>query len=85
MLNEASVCVLRNNLRLILAMLALSTLTIPAAEAGELLAGVAKVDISEPTLPANDPLFAKALVLKQDDSVAVVITVDAVSIGGRRQ
>ncbi len=47
----------------------------------ELLAGVAKVDISDPAVVSNDPLYAKALVLKQGTTVAVLITVDAVAIG----
>lgn len=57
----------------------------PAAEparAGQLLAGVAKVDITHKTaLPVNDPLYVKALVLKNDTTTAVIITLDAVSIG----
>lgn len=48
----------------------------------ELLAGVAKRDITDPNTPSNDPLFVRALVLKQQQTVAVLITVDAVSIGG---
>lgn len=49
--------------------------------AAELLAGVARVDVSEPTVVSNDPLYVKALVLKQNETVAVLITVDAVAIG----
>ena len=49
--------------------------------AAELMAGVAKVDITEPSVVSNDPLYAKALVLKQNETVAVLVTVDAVSIG----
>jgi hypothetical protein len=50
--------------------------------AGELLAGVAKVDITNRTAgPVNDPLYVKALVLKSGDTTAVLITVDAVAIG----
>lgn len=49
--------------------------------AGPLLAGVGRSDITEPaTLPANDPLYVKALVLRNGDSTAVLITVDAVAI-----
>ncbi|VTR92100.1 Uncharacterized protein OS=Singulisphaera acidiphila (strain ATCC BAA-1392 / DSM 18658 / VKM B-2454 / MOB10) GN=Sinac_3781 PE=4 SV=1 [Gemmata massiliana] len=49
---------------------------------GELLAGVAKVEITNKTiLPLNDPLFVKALVLKNGATIAVLITVDAVAIG----
>jgi hypothetical protein len=50
--------------------------------ADELRAGVAKVDITDRAAgPANDPLFAKALVLKNDATSLVLITVDAVAIG----
>lgn len=48
----------------------------------ELLAGTAKRDITDPNTPSNDPLFARALVLKKGETTAVLITVDAVSIGG---
>lgn len=48
----------------------------------ELMAGTAKIDITEPTAASNDPLHAKALVLKDGDTSFVLITVDAVSIGG---
>ncbi len=50
------------------------------ATAAELLAGVGKSEISEPSVKHNDPLFAKALVLKQDQRMVVLITVDAVAI-----
>jgi len=50
-------------------------------QAGELLAGVAKMDISDRDTEVNDPLFAKALVLKQDATIAVLVTIDAVAIG----
>jgi hypothetical protein len=50
-------------------------------QAEELLAGVARVDITDPDAkPANDPLFVKALVLKSGDTTAVIVTVDAVAI-----
>jgi hypothetical protein len=48
----------------------------------EILAGIAKVDITDRTGPVNDPCFAKALVLKSGETTAVLITVDAVAIGG---
>lgn len=52
------------------------------ANAGQLLAGVAKVEVtSKKGLPANDPLYVKALVIKNDVTTAVIITVDAVAIG----
>jgi hypothetical protein len=48
----------------------------------ELLAGVAKVDVTDRKVgPVNDPLFVKALVLKNGDVTAVLVTVDAVAIG----
>lgn len=53
----------------------------PRVEAASLLAGVAKVDITDRSVPVNDPLYAKALVLRSDDTTAVIITVDAVAIG----
>ena len=50
--------------------------------AAELRAGAARADITErDTVPVHDPLYAKALVLKSDSSTAVVITLDAVSVG----
>ena len=59
----------------------------PAAKAapkaaGELRAGVAKVEITnKKSLPFNDPLYVKALVLKDGDTTAVLVTLDAVSLG----
>ena len=47
-----------------------------------MLAGVAKIDITDRTGPVNDSCFAKALVLKNDGTTAVVITLDAVAVGG---
>ena len=46
-----------------------------------MLAGVAKVDITDRTGPVNDPCFAKALVLKSSGTTAVLITLDAVAVG----
>jgi hypothetical protein len=54
----------------------------PIASAAELRAGVAKVDITDRAAgPVNDPLFAKALVVKNKAATAVLITIDAVAIG----
>ncbi|MBI3861233.1 MAG: hypothetical protein HY290_05000 [Planctomycetia bacterium] len=44
-------------------------------------AGAAKVDISHPDEPSNDPLYVKALVLTDGTTTAVIATVDAVAIG----
>lgn len=53
-----------------------------ARAAGPLLAGVAKVEITNVEAgPVNDPLYVKALVVKSDAAMAVIITVDAVAIG----
>ena len=48
----------------------------------EILAGLAKVDITDRSVPVNDPCFAKALVLRSGKTTAVLVTVDAVAIGG---
>jgi len=54
----------------------------PSPIRAELLAGVAKVDVTDRKAgPVNDPLFVKALVLKNGDVTAVIVTVDAVAIG----
>ena len=47
-----------------------------------MLAGVAKVDITDRSVPVNDPCFAKALVLKSGGTTTVLITLDAVAVGG---
>lgn len=53
----------------------------PAASA-ELLAGAARIDITDYQAgPVNDPSYAKALVLKNGANIAVILTVDAVAIG----
>lgn len=72
---------LLNSCRLLL-LLAASGLWLPAAvQAGQLQAGAAKVDITNTTAgPVNDPLFAKALVIRDDRTTVVLITVDAVAI-----
>lgn len=54
----------------------------PSASAGELLAGVGRVDITDREVkPVNDPLYVKALVLRDGATTAVLVTVDAVAIG----
>lgn len=59
------------------------TLTVTTASA-QLRAGVAKVNITNPDIKGNitDSLFVKALVLKSQNTSAIIITVDAVAIGG---
>src|SRR5712691_11320318 len=52
-----------------------------AAKGGQLLAGVAKVDITNTKAgPVNDPLYVKALVLKNGSTTTVLVTLDAVAI-----
>lgn len=53
-----------------------------SAHAAPLLAGAAKVDITNVDAgPVNDPLYVKALVLKSDAATAVIVTLDAVAVG----
>ena len=53
-----------------------------AAGAGSLYAGVAKAEITDRTAgPVNDPLYVKALVVKNASTTVAIITVDAVAIG----
>ncbi|HVJ69821.1 MAG TPA: hypothetical protein VM510_17720 [Caulifigura sp.] len=47
----------------------------------ELLAGVAKVDITDRSGPVNDPLYVKALALKSGQTTAILVTLDAVAVG----
>ncbi|MCA9015054.1 MAG: hypothetical protein KDA77_06945, partial [Planctomycetaceae bacterium] len=68
---------------LLLLLLATTGGLMPATvSAGDLLAGAAKVDITNRDVPlVNDPLYVKALVIKEGDTTAVIVTVDAVAIG----
>lgn len=53
-----------------------------AVNAAQLSAGVAKLDITDRQAGlVNDPLYVKALVLKNDTTTVVIVTVDAVAIG----
>ncbi|QDT94628.1 hypothetical protein [Gimesia aquarii] len=57
------------------------TLHQTTAYAGQLMAGAAKVDITNRDVKlVNDPLYVKALVIKEGDTTAVIVTVDAVAI-----
>jgi len=65
----------------LIALSLLQLLSIPVF-AASLMAGAAKVDIASPDAgPVDGDLFVKALVVKSDDTVAVIISVDAVAIG----
>lgn len=70
--------------RFLIVLVFVTLLTVGEVSAGEaLLAGVARADITSPTASrVHDPCFAKALTLSQGDLHVVVITVDAVAIGG---
>ena len=46
-----------------------------------LRAGVAKVDVTRPTARTGDPSYAKALVLSDGKTTAVVVSIDVVAIG----
>lgn len=47
-----------------------------------LMAGAAKVEVTDnEALPANDPLFVKALVIRSETKTLVLLSVDAVAIG----
>ena len=53
-----------------------------AAHAEQLWAGAAKIDITNREAgPVNDPLYAKALVIRNATTTSVIVTVDAVAIG----
>lgn len=56
--------------------------TLQPANAAPLLAGAAKVDITDERGPVNDRLHVRALVLRSGGRTAVLVTVDAVAIGG---
>ena len=58
-------------------------LMIGAANAAQLTAGAAKADITDRNAgPVSDPLYVKALVLKDDATTLAIITVDTVAIAG---
>ena len=53
-----------------------------AASGGQLMAGAAKVDITDREAgPVNDPLYVKAVVIRSAETTAVIVAVDAVAIG----
>lgn len=65
----------------VLALILAASLPGATAAAGPLMAGVARVDIASPDAgKANDPIYARALVLKDDTQTVVLVTLDAVAI-----
>ncbi|MFV1965537.1 MAG: hypothetical protein ACC628_08960 [Pirellulaceae bacterium] len=72
---------LRRGVLLVLSML-VGPLSTRGVTAAELRAGVAKVDITDTKAGlVNDPLYVKALVLRNDTTTVAIVTVDAVAIG----
>lgn len=85
MMKKSPTCRSSNLLRICAAlgvmMLSLASFANSNATAAELLAGAAKVDITNrDVMLVNDPLYAKALVLKSGDQTVAIVTVDAVAI-----
>lgn len=68
-------------MRLIL-WLALGLLPSLSLHAAMLRAGVASADITDRSIPVNDPCFAKVLLLEQEGRRVALITMDVVAIGG---
>jgi hypothetical protein len=67
----------------LLAIAPLGHLPVVTAAAEPLEAAVARVDITSPqAMRVNDPSYAKVLTLRQGKQAAVLVTVDAVAIGG---
>ena len=52
------------------------------SQAAQLLAGAAKVDITDERGPVNDRLYARALALRSGGTTAILVSIDAVAIGG---
>ena len=63
---------------------AFASMSLAGEAAGALRAGVAKSDITtrDKNVRVNDPMYAKALVLDDGKTKAVIIAMDATAIGG---
>ncbi|MEX2027128.1 MAG: hypothetical protein WEH44_07500, partial [Pirellulaceae bacterium] len=69
------------NCRTLALLLVVVATPLAASRAAELRVGAAKVDITNREAgPVNDPLYAKALVISDGSTTAVIVTVDAVAI-----
>ena len=67
---------------ILVVLVVVGTLRTDGANAAQLWAGVAKVDITDTKAgPVNDSLYVKALVINDGMKTVVIITVDAVAIG----
>ena len=80
--NRGQLCA-GTSLALILAVsVAVGSIPTGEAPAAQLWAGVAKGDITDTQAgPVNDPLYVKALVLKNGTTMVAIVTVDAVALG----
>ncbi len=73
---------MRSNVCLRWAWVGIVLLAAGVSRGDQLRAGAARADITDRAAgPVNDPLYAKALVLKNGKATAVVISLDAVSVG----
>ena len=63
------------------AVLLVAASSFETAAAAQLMAGAAKVDITNPNAAVDGPLHARALVIKSGDTTAVLVTLDVVSLG----
>jgi len=66
---------------LCIAMMLVSLFTTNAAMADGLIAGVAKIDITHPNGLINDRSYVRALVIRNDETTVVIVSVDVVAIG----
>ncbi len=70
------------HLRILLTAVIVAAGTLSTLQAAGLQAGAAKVDITNTDVPlVNDPLHARALVIRSGETTAVIVTVDVVAIG----
>ena len=60
-------------------LLAIVFASIPAAKADQLWAGAAKIDIANESTKPNDPISARALVIKNSEKTVVIVAVDVVA------
>jgi hypothetical protein len=66
----------------LLALVAAGSIATQTVHAAGLRAGAAKVDITNREAgPVNDPLYVKALVVKDDATTLAIVTLDAVAVG----
>lgn len=82
MINSVGMRFVRRRVFVLLAVGLALLIDAPSASAAELRAGAAKLEITNVDAgPVNDPLHARALVIQDGTTTAVLIAVDAVAIG----